>query len=161
MQDKILNDELVSHEELDNIIDEKSLDLVVNAINEENNEELKDLTNLFNQNILKKNMLRVLKFNGLLDKLGDEAMYRIENNPDSISDKELSGYMRTIQGIIDSSSKNVNSIPETLPIQPVTNNNITINTGEGGLNRESREKVLNVVEAILKMTNSQNEGKSN
>lgn len=158
MQDKILDSELVTNEELDNMIDEKSLDLVVKSINQDNNEELKDLTHLFNQNILKKNMLRVLKYNGLLDKLGDEALERIENNPESISDKELAGYMRTIQGIIDSASKNINTIPETLPIQPVTNNNITINTGEGGLNRDSREKVLNVVEAILKMTNSQNEG---
>lgn len=157
MQDKILDNDLVTTEELDNMIDEKSLELVVKSINQDNNDEVKDLTHLFNQNILKKNMLRVLKYNGLLDMLGDEALERIKNNPESISDKELAGYMRTIQGIIDSASKNISTIPETLPIQPVTNN-ITINTGESGLNRDSREKVLNVVEAILKMTNSQNEG---
>jgi hypothetical protein len=42
-------------------------DIVFNIIKEQNTDKIKDLTNLFNLNLTKKNTLRILKLDELLD----------------------------------------------------------------------------------------------
>jgi len=153
--DKIL-EELVSQDELDQITDENALAIIQNALSEDADEE--ECIALFNQNMRKKNMIRLLKLNGLSDKVIDLALERIESG--DIQDKNIVGYMNAIQKMIASSNETLNTMPEKLPIQ-VNNgqtNNITINTNDG-LNREQRENVLNIVSKIIE-TASKNKGEN-
>lgn len=154
-EDKVI-EELTNSKELNDIIDTNTLEVIAGVVQETDNDKLKDLTYLFNQNIVKKNMIRSLKLNGLMDKLSDKVIEKLET--DEITDKNLVGYLNAIQKALDSSTKITSTIPETPPIVNNTQNNITVvNSGEQ-LSRESREKVLDMVEKLIKASNQNNEG---
>ena len=146
-EDKVLEkDEFISTEDLDKVIDNKSLEAITNSLDENANDE--EYIALFNQNMRKKHMARLLKLSGLSDKVIDLALDRLESG--EVQDKNVIGYMRAIQQMMDSSNNIVNKVPENLPIQ-VNNgqqNNITINAGEL-LTREQRENVLNIATKII------------
>ena len=146
-EDKILEkDDFITTKDLDKVIDNKSLEAITNSLDESANDE--EYIALFNQSMRKKHMARLLKLSGLSDKVIDLALDRLESG--DLEDKDVIGYMRAIQQMMDSSNNIVNKVPENLPIQ-VNNgqqNNITINAGDG-LNREQRENVLNIVSKII------------
>ena len=146
-KDRVLErEEFITTKDLDKVIDNQSLEAITNSLDENNNDE--DYIALFNQSMRKKHMARLLKLSGLSDKVIDLALDRI--NSGDLEDKDVIGYMRAIQQMMDSSNSIVNKVPENLPIQ-VTNgqtNNITINAGDN-LNREQRENVLNIVSKII------------
>lgn len=123
-------------------------------VRENDAEEIKRLTQLFNMNIAKKNVLRVNKLNELVDYTSDEMLNRLKNG-DEISNKDLLGFLTSAQGVLDKSSKIVDGVQEAPAIQYNTQNNITITTNENELTREERENVLSIVSAIL---NNKNEG---
>lgn len=52
-------------------IGEKETEIASKILNEDNLDEVKNLTRLFNLIQAKKNMLRVMNLNGLLDKVSD------------------------------------------------------------------------------------------
>ena len=146
-EDRVLEkDEFITTKDLDKVIDNKSLEAITNSLDESANDE--EYIALFNQSMRKKHMARLLKLSGLSDKVIDLALDRLESG--DLEDKDVIGYMRAIQQMMDSSNNIVNKVPENLPIQ-VNNgqqNNITINAGDG-LNREQRENVLNIVSKII------------
>ena len=145
MEDKIVN-EIATQEELDQIVDTNTLDIINNALSEGANDE--ECIALFNQSMRKKNMIRLLKLSGLSDKVIDLALERIENG--DLDDKDIIGYMNAIQKMMTSSNDTINTISDKMPIQ-VNNgqtNNITINTSDN-LTREQRENVLNIISKIM------------
>ena len=145
MEDKLVN-EIATQEELDQIVDTNTLDIINNALSEGANDE--ECIALFNQSMRKKNMIRLLKLSGLSDKVIDLALERIENG--DLDDKDIIGYMNAIQKMMTSSNDTINTISDKMPIQ-VNNgqtNNITINTSDN-LTREQRENVLNIISKIM------------
>lgn len=156
-QDKVLDqDEFISTKEIDKVIDNASKEAITNALCENANDE--ECIALFNQNMRKKHMARLLKLSGLSDKVIDLALERLESG--DLEDKDVIGYMKAIQQMMDSSNNIINKVPENLPIQ-VNNgqqNNITINTGEV-LTREQRENVLNIATKIIESA-SKNKGET-
>ena len=139
--------------DLVNINKNKTEELVDQLIREDDPNKTKDMINLFNINIAKKNTLRVLKANELLDKVNDEAYKRVSERPDQINDKDLLSYMNAAQLQIDKSLDRVNSIDQTPTIQLNQDNSVNINVGEQ-LSRESRERVLKAVQNFLKTNGS-------
>lgn len=131
-------------------LDESTKDIMERIIEEQDVEQIKDLSKMFNLNQVKKNMVRVVKLNDLLDKVQDQAIIRFEQRPDEISNKELLDYMQVVQNSIEKSQKTIETI-DTNPLVQVTNQEINVNVGDGGLDRESKEKVLDVVQQLLKM----------
>ena len=119
-------------------------------------DKIKDLTHLFNVQNAKKNALRIVKLNGLLDKVSDQAIERFEKRPGEFSNKDLLDYMTVVQNSIDRSTKALNL--EEQPLIQINQNTseVNVNLGENSMNRESREKVLNAVNMLLKIAQSNN-----
>ena len=113
--------------------------------------ELERQFELFNVSQSKKNALRVIKLNKLLDKIEDQAVERFEKRPDQISNKELLEYMQVVSTQIDRSQKYIDSLKDTPAIKEInqTKNEVNINIGTE-LGRDSKEKVIDVIQAILK-----------
>ena len=132
------------------VIEDEQEQIITDVLSNQSNDNIKDITSLFNLNIAKKNIIRVLKLNGLLDKLSDLAIERLINGDlADVDDKTLLAYISTIQKVVSSSTKEVDKINEIPNIQVNTQvNNINL-TQEETMPRESREKVMDAVSQIL------------
>lgn len=165
MQDnKFLPD--LEEQELDQQIDE-NLNLItfeeddneiIHAIvNSKTKTELETQFELFNMNQSKKNALRLIKLESLLGKVEDQAIKRIEDKPDQISNRELLDYMQVISQQIDRSQKVVDSLHDKPMIRSVQNNTkVNINLGTD-LNKDNKENIISAFKGILKVLGKNNE----
>lgn len=136
-------------------LDNSTADIAQKIIAEDNIENVKNLTHLFNLNQSKKNVLRVLKLNNLLDKVQDQMIERFEKKPGEFSNADLLNYMQVAQSAIDRANKSLNLVDET---PSITMNQVNVNISEDPvLNRESREKVTEAIAAIMKKLNMKEE----
>ena len=135
-------------------LDSYNARLAQDIIDEHDVDKVKDLTHLFNLNQAKKNVLRVLKLNSLLDKVSDQMIERFAKQPHAFSNSDLLSYMQVTQSAIDRANKALNLVDETPAIQ-INQQVNNINVGEG-LDRESRERIKDAVNAILKKTSQLN-----
>ena len=155
-----------SEEELDKAIDESMallpLDeqeekIVTDIIKAPNQKELQEQFDLFNINQSKKNALRIIKLNSLLDKVEDQAIERFEKRPDQVSNKELLEYMQVVAGQIDRSQKYIETIKDR-PMIKVTDKSQTVNVNIGTeLNKDSKERVMDAIQNLLKQLNKAEE----
>lgn len=129
-------------------IDEKVTSLVNEVLEEPDVSKTKDLISLFNWNMSKKNMLRILKLNNLYDDVTDQMIKRFAYKPDQFSNDDLLNYMKTVQTAITSSSKMIEEIEEPAPAIIQNNTQINVNVGES-FSRESRERILAAIQATL------------
>lgn len=129
-------------------LDNRNNEIAQKILDAKTVEETKDLTALFNLNSQKRNVLRVLKMNSLLDKVTDQIIERFEKNPHLFTNEDLLKYMQVTENAIDRANKNLNMVEETPPIQLLQQNQVNININQG-LNRESRQRVIETVQAIL------------
>lgn len=120
-------------------------DIVDQIIEAKTSDELTNVTNLFLANQRKKDMIRSHKLSGLLGLIDDEVITRFTSDPESFDNDQLLRYMNSTQNNIDSISR---SLDEKPTIQINTQHN-EININNTGLNRESRERVLEAVKDIL------------
>lgn len=123
------------------------VDIAQQVVNEEDLDKTKDLVALFNWNMSKKNVARLLKLNDLFDAVSDQMVERFTKKPDQFSNSDLLDYLKTVQGAIDSSSKALSQTEEP-PVIVQNNTQININAPEA-FNRESRAKIADAVFAIL------------
>ena len=80
---------------------------------------------------------------------------RFEKRPGEFSNTDLINYMNTVQNAIDRANKSLNLIDEA---PAITLNQVNVNVEDPVLNRESREKITNAINALLKL-NLNNEQK--
>lgn len=153
-----------SEEELNQAIDESMallpLDqqeekIVNEIIKAPSQKELQEQFDLFNINQSKKNALRIIKLNSLLDKVEDQAIERFEKKPDQVSNKELLEYMTVVAGQIDRSQKYIDTLKDKPMIKVNQKNDVTINIGTE-LNRDSKERVMDAIQGLLKQLNNSN-----
>ena len=122
-------------------------DITNKALNETDINKTNELISLFNWNMSKKNLARVMKLDSLFDSITDQIALRVEKKPDQFSNDELLNYMKSVQNAIDASSKIVAHIEE--PPAIITNNTqINVNVGDS-FSRESRERILAAIKATL------------
>lgn len=156
-------EEILLPDEIDELpIQEATKDVVDKIIKEENIDKLKDLTSVFNANLAKKNAVRLVKLNSLLDKINDEAISRFDSQPFDINNRELIDYMRVVNDSIEKAQKGLESVKQEPAIQ-INNqkNEINVNINESELNRESKARVMNAVTEILKRIEADNNKKDN
>lgn len=108
---------------------------------------LDDLVDLFNINLKKKDLLRIGKLNDLQDKITEQIGARIEKNSDQFSNKDLLDYFKTIQDTVSKTSVDLSDIN----VPAIQINQVNIDNDEK-LSAESRKKVLDAVNSILKST---------
>lgn len=116
-------------------------------------DEVKSLTHLFNLNQNKKNVIRILKLNGLLDNVTEELVNRVENFPNAFSNEELLKTIQVIQTSIDKSNTNLNLIDESPAIKVVQNNQVNVNIIDT-LDRDSRERIYDALQGFLSKSDS-------
>lgn len=134
-------------------LDDSTNKLAEDIIQENDVEKVQNLVHLFNLNQSKKNVLRILKLNNLLDKVQDQMIERFEKKPGEFSNADLLNYMQVAQSAIDRANKSLNLVDET---PSITMNQVNVNISEDPvLNRESREKVTEAIAAIMKKLNMQ------
>lgn len=131
-------------------LDVAEQNLVVKIIEAPTKEDLQTQLDLFNINLSKKNAMRVIKLNNLLDKVEDQVVERIEKRPDLISHRELTDYINVISNQIDRAQKSVDALKDSPPIRIVNQKNeLNINVGPQ-LDRDSKERVMDVLAILLK-----------
>lgn len=111
-------------------------------------DEIKRLTQLFNVNQMKKDAIRTIKLNDMLDKLDDRVLERIETYGDEMSNRDLIDYVNTVQQSISKASQKVTEIDQTPLIQLNQQNNI-VNVTTPQFNKESRSKIIEAVQQLL------------
>lgn len=129
------------------LLESSSEEVVSKLIESQDADEIQRLTQLFNVNQLKKDALRVLKLNDILDKLDDQVAERVEKYPDQFSNADLLNYVNAVQQNISKSAQSVGTLNQTPLIQFNQQNNISVEGAE--LNRESREKIVDIVRQFL------------
>ena len=136
-------------------LDEQTKELATKIINEQDIDKVKDLTALFNLNQNKKNVVRVMKLNALLDTISDSIIDRFEKRPGEFSNDDLIKYMQVTENAIDRANKSLALVDETPAIQLQQNNQTNINVQFNSLDRESRERVAEAVKALLAKANEE------
>lgn len=153
-----MSEELVTGQEVTLDIseaDKKARDIAELILAEQDVGKVKDLTALFNLHAQKRNVVRVLKLNGLLDSVTDSIVERFEKQPHNFSTEDLLRCMQVTEQAIDRANKNLNLVEETKAIQYQQNNQVNINIG-ANLDRESRQRVADVVYAFLAKSQAAN-----
>lgn len=142
-------------------IDNKSKEVARKILEEDDIDKVKDLTALFNLNAQKRNVMRVIKMNDLLDKVTNQISDRFEKYPDNFTNDELLKYMQVTEAAIDRANKNLNLIEDTPQIAMQQNNQVNINMTYG-IDEEGRGKVLDIINSVLKFTRTttKNEGEN-
>lgn len=134
-------------------VSKSSLEVAQRIIDSSNVEEIKDLTHLFNLNMRKKSVVRVIKMNDLLDKVTDSVIERFEKTPHNFSNDDLIKYMQVTESAIERANKQLNLVEETPPIQ-LQHNEVTVNIVDN-LDRESRARIADAVrDALSRKMNS-------
>ena len=119
-------------------------------------DELKDLTNLFGISLTKKEILRASKESDLMDKLLKQVEERINDNADYLPHEVLLDYLKVFQTSVDKSRKTFNDDVDKASINITKNEiNVNIDGDSHGLSRESREKVLDVMETLFAKINEE------
>ena len=136
--------------ELDTLpLEKETNEVLQNIVASKTVPELKSYTDMFCLNMAKKNAVRIAKLHNLLDKVNDQAIDRFENHPDECSNKEIIDYMKAVQDQITASQKTIDALNEKPMIQ-VNNqkNEVNINV-DGGLSKESQERILEAINALV------------
>ena len=122
---------------------------ILNKINSvTTTEELKDVTNLFNLNITKKEMARVMQQSELYDLVLQQAGERLKKRPDELSTKDLIDYMNAFRSNIDKTQSYIDNVENSPTIQ-VNNDNKRVVVNINNLSRDASEEVLETVNALL------------
>ena len=140
MTDKNLLPINLSNEELEQrLIDETDID------------NMKNIINLFNLNIKKKDIVRTAKLNDLQDKVYDQMNKRLTHKADEFSNADLLSYYKTIQESINKSDTTLDKV-DTPAIQ-IVQNHLNINQENDELSRESKKKVIDLVQKLMNAYN--------
>ena len=129
-------------------LDTRTRDIAQQILDEQDIDKVKDLTTLFNLNSQKRNVMRVIKMNKLLDEVTDKVMERFEKTPDNFSNDDLIKYMQVTESAIERANKQLNLVDETPPIQLQQNTQVNVNIVDS-LDREARERVMNFLRNAL------------
>lgn len=152
-QQPVSIDDLISVIPLDN----QTAKVTNELIEEQDLDKVKNLTKLFNLNQAKRNAIRVMKLNSLLDKVGDQMIERFDKKPGEFSNKELLDYMSVVQSTIDRANKSIELVDQTPAIVINQQNNQVNIDNSPVLDRESRMRVVEAVKGIMKTLNLKNE----
>lgn len=164
MSRKKKENELIVKEPKELTFDEKqenlnldTQEIVDKIISETDPNTVKDLTSLFNMNLSKKTLVRLLKLNDLYDKVNDQAIERFEKRPDEISNKDLLDYMQVLQNSIEKQRKSLEGIDEVPTIQ-ITQNTNTVNISPDAtkITKESKDRVFDFVRKVIQASGSDN-----
>ena len=107
--------------------------------------EIEEIINLFNMDIVKKNAIRTSVYSDMIDRIIDEMGARIEKYPGQFSNKDLLDYLTAMQNSLTKTQVDSSSVP----LIAVQNNNIINFNPLSGFDRESKDRMRDVLKSIL------------
>ena len=122
--------------------------LVSDIVTEQDPTKTKDLVDIFNWNMSKKNVLRLKKLNNLYDSITDQMIERVDKRADQFSNSDLLDYVKTIQSAIDVNTKNLSQVQDPPLIVQQNNTQINVNVADS-FDRDAKERILAAVQATL------------
>lgn len=135
---------------------EPAPDLVSQIIKAPDTRSLQQCLDIFNLNQSKKNALRVLKLNALLDAVEDQAIERFQKRPDQVSNKDLLEYMQVVSNQIEKSQNAAEQLGTKPAIQiNQQKNEVNVHIGGPNLDRDSKDRVIEAVQALLQQAKNQ------
>ena len=152
----ITSEELIDLGALNLTSDNNAKEITKQIVEERNPDNIKNLIHIFNLNQTKKNALRVIKMNQLLDGVSDEMIRRFQNRPNSFNNDDLLKYLQVTENAIDRANKSLANIDNAPTIQ-INQVNVGENPGQIKLDRESRDKTIEAAKALLKLMQNSNE----
>ena len=120
-------------------------------------EKVQDLTHLFNVAQIKKQVVRTLAYNRVLDGITNQMQERIEKRADQFSNKDLLDYAKVMSDNIDKAQKQIQTVDTTPMIQINQQTNI-VNVDKGAeeeLDRDSKRRVMEAAKAALEFLKNQ------
>ena len=129
--------------------DNKIYGLVNNILEEQDPNKTKELVELFNWSISKKNVARIQKLNNLYDSITDQMVERVDKRADQFSNSDLLDYVKTIQTAIDVNTKNLSQVQEPPMIVQQNNTQINVNMVDT-FDKDAKARILAAVQATLK-----------
>ena len=145
----------LDEKDLRDVVDKESLTIVNNIIESKSNNELTNYLDQFNLNMSKKNLLRILKMNELWDKVSDEALDRIENHSDELTNVEIINFIKVAQDAISNSKKAPDYAQTATPITLNQQNNtvnVNVSADSPRIDRRSKEKIMEAVSKLLNIS---------
>lgn len=121
-------------------------DLSEKLIAETDPDKLKELTDIFNMTQAKKEILRLEKYNQLIDAVTNQMQERISKKPGDFSNKDLIDYLNAASSNIEKARKSFDVVENTPSIQI---NQVNIESKSTNMSRESREKITQAIMSIL------------
>ena len=134
----------------------KQAETLEKLIQEDDLDKVKDLTHLFNVYQTKRNAIRISALNDVQDALVQQMLERLRKYPDNFANKDIADWMKTVQAVMESNTEKVEHLDNIPAITYQQNNQVNVNVPDT-LSRESREKIINVVESLLKSVQSSGE----
>ena len=119
-------------------------------------ENIKNIINLFNLNIKKKDIVRTAKLNELQDKVYNQIDKRLSNKADEFSNTDLLNYYKVIQDSINKADTTLDKV-DTPAIQIVQNQLNVATENKPTLSKESRQKITDIVQAFLTLSEKEQE----
>lgn len=136
-------------------LDKKTEKLATKIVKQTDPDDIKDLVSLFNLNHTKKQILRTMTYDQLLDSIMSQMKERVLKRGDQFSNKDLLDYMNTMNTAMEKAHKQINEV-DAVPAIQVNQQNNTVIMGDG-LDRESRERVFEFIKnALNKIDESKN-----
>lgn len=114
---------------------------------------IKNIINLFNLNIKKKDIVRTAKLNELQDKVYDQIDKRITLKPDEFSNSDLLSYFKTIQESINKADTSLDKV-DTPSIQ-IIQNQLNIKDDGTNISRDSRLRIVELVNKFMNMNSNE------
>ena len=151
-RDDILDEQPTKLELASGKLDRKTEKLATKIIREDNPDEIKDLIDLFNLNHTKKQILRTMTYDQLVDNIMDQMKERVLKRGDQFSNKDLLDYLNTMNTAMEKAHKQIKEVDAVPPIQ-VNQQNNTVIMGTG-LDKASRDRVLDFVQQVLAKSNN-------
>lgn len=146
----MIDKEIIDKEESTSLqaVKDKDDALVQKILQEDDVDNLKDLTRQFNVFQAKRQVLRVNTLNDVQDALVQQMLDRLEQQPHNFDNKDIALWVKTVQSAMESSKKGIEEVDTIPTIVHQNNTQINVNV-EDTLSRESREKILSVLDKIL------------
>ena len=115
-------------------------------MNENDPDKIQDIVDLFNVNLRKRDIVRSVKLSEAQDRVVDQMLDRVTHEAEGLSTKEIIMYHDTIQKTLDKSTTNISNMPQ------IQINNINVQDEAPKFNKESRSKIVNTVNTIIKQS---------
>ena len=131
-------------------MENKDIDKITQSIMQSDGANIDEDLQLFNAYMLKKSAVRAAKYDGLMDNVLKEMQARLENRSEMFDNADLLKYLQVLQDASEKSILAANG-ESSIPQIKITQNNVNMSQNE--LSRESREKVLDFINNVLKQSN--------